>query len=100
MRLWPRKVRKANIPDSDRDIFERYGEFVIGSVLAGGLSPRAKDLLPLYGDAAKWDHARDWLTERSDIHENRERRLELLEWGVLVFVFVGVIVDALLFFHH
>ena len=39
----------ANIPDADRDVFERYGENVIGMVLAGGFAPAAGDLHALCG---------------------------------------------------
>jgi hypothetical protein len=58
---WPlRKVRQANIPDTDRDIFERYGETVISMQVSGSFT-------------ANPVHARAWLTERADYHERRER---------------------------
>ena len=50
MRLWWwRKIRPANIPQADRDPFGRFGEFVIGSVLAGGFTPSHADLQPNRG---------------------------------------------------
>jgi hypothetical protein len=63
---WWRKVRKANIPNAERDIFERFGEAVIGSTLASGLTPHAQELQYIYGDKLKEAHARDWLTERAN----------------------------------
>ena len=95
MRLWWwRKVRKRDIPQADRDLFERFGEFVIGSVLAGGFTPSHADLVPLYQrNAAQQNYARDWLTERSDAHEQREQRLETAEWAILIFVLLEVIAD-------
>ncbi len=94
---WWRKVRKANIPKDDRDIFERFGETVVGMILAGGYTPRAMELQAIYRDGIKQGYARDWLTERGDWRERREDRLETAEWAVLIFVIVGVAVDGLLF---
>jgi len=90
------RVRRAAIPESERDIFERYGEHVVGTVLAGGFTPAARELRPVYSDATVIDHARDWLTERSDLKERHETLLFWLEVGVLLFVILGVIVDACL----
>jgi len=94
MRL--RTVRKANISKEDRDLFERYGEAVIGSVLASGLHPRAPELMAIYAGVGKVEQARDWLTERADFHERREQRVEAVEWAVLIFVVVSVVVEILL----
>jgi|HubBroStandDraft_6_1064221.scaffolds.fasta_scaffold13708_2 hypothetical protein len=61
--MWPwplRRVRKANIPDTERDYFERYGENVIAMMVSSGFT----------GNVA---NARDWLTERADARERRER---------------------------
>jgi hypothetical protein len=98
MRLWWwRGIRPANIPQADRDIFERFGEFVIGSVLAGGFAPSHDDLVPYQKrNTAQQNYARDWLTERSDSHEQREQRVETVDWFILGFVIVGVILDVVL----
>jgi hypothetical protein len=40
-----------------------------------------------------------WLTERADLAERTEDRIETVEWAVLIFVAVGVIVDVLLVLH-
>jgi hypothetical protein len=85
-----RRIRKAKIPKEDRDLFERYGENVIGQVLASGLARGAGDLHRLYDQPAIKTHARDWLTERSDAHEQREQRLELLEWAIVVLIIVEI----------
>jgi hypothetical protein len=61
MCCWWRKVRRADIPKSSRDIFERFGEAVIGLVLAGGFTPSHRDLQKLYNDPGPMkDHAADW----------------------------------------
>jgi hypothetical protein len=90
------KVRKADIPTSERDLFERYGENVIGLVLGGGFNPAAPDLHPVYADHPTKIHARDWLTERGDLRERHESLTFWLEVGVLVFVILGVVIDALI----
>ncbi len=84
MRLW-RRVRKANIPSSDRDILERYGEAVIAQVLSSIGSP-AQELAPVATDQTRRGAARDWLTERGDLSERRSRidlLLELLIIGLI-----------------
>jgi hypothetical protein len=90
------KVREAEIPPTERDIFERYGVQVIGFVLAGGFTPAAKDLQSLYREDNIKTHARDWLTERADLQERHETLTFWLEVGVLFFVILGVIIDACL----
>jgi hypothetical protein len=79
---WPlRKVRKADIPDTERDLFERYGETVISMQVRGSFVEDA-------------EHARAWLTERADYQERRERITLLLEI-VVVLLILGEIVLAL-----
>jgi hypothetical protein len=93
---WWREIRKAGISKNDRDIFERYGEFVIGNVLAGGLQPPVGELQKLYRDMGpKHKDAADWLTERGDSKEQQEQRMETVEWAVLIFVLAGVVVEGL-----
>ena len=88
------RVRKADIPPAERDLFERYGERVISGILAGGFTPAATELHPLYQRDEVKAHARDWLTERDRLRECRENLVLWLEVGVLVFVIVGVAIDA------
>jgi hypothetical protein len=94
------RFRKANIPEADRDTFERFGELVIVSLLTSGLAPVAKELQAFYGVEEKQRNVKAWLTERGDSHERREQRLEFVEWAILVFVGVSVVVDFLLLWHQ
>jgi hypothetical protein len=87
---WWRKVRKANIPSELRSKFELYGEDMIASVLATRTEGNYGDLSSNLGEALAW------LTERRDIHERREDRLETVEWAILCWVMVGVIADIVL----
>lgn len=41
---WWRKVRKADIPKADRDTLKRFGEPVVGMIIAGGFSPPLPEL--------------------------------------------------------
>ena len=86
LKMWPwRKIRPADIPQGDRDLFERYGETVVGLVLAGGLNPAAVDLRGLYSSDQLKQSAGDWLQERGDARENHENRLEFVEWASFFF---------------
>jgi hypothetical protein len=98
---WP-KVRIANIPKASRDLFERFGETVIGLVLAGGYTPRHPDLVQIYQnqDGTLLAQASDWLTERGDLRELRDQRLETVEWGLLILTFVGIMVAVALAWFH
>jgi hypothetical protein len=95
MRLWWwRDVRKANIPKKWRDIFERFGEIVIGNILSGGLNPRSTELQKIYtNEEGSLKHAADWLTECGDKREQRDQRSETVEWAILIFVVFGVVID-------
>jgi hypothetical protein len=66
-------LRLADIDDKVRDTCERYGEQVIGTMLAGGFTPSTPDLRTVYRTKESRLHARDWLTERSDIKDWREK---------------------------
>ncbi len=93
-----RKVRKADIPKHERDVFERFGEAAIRLTLAGcagGSTP--KELMDINAPQ-RIAHAVDWLTERADYLERRENRLETVEWAILVFVVAGVFADFALAF--
>ena len=91
--MWPwkwRKVRTAQISKEDRDLFERYGEAVIGSVLANLTTPTAPELRSINAGSGKVKEARDWLTECRDAHEQREQRLEFVEWAILLFILLEI----------
>jgi hypothetical protein len=94
---WWTKVRKANIPEDTRNLFERYGEAVIAHALATSYAGSdASSLSGLVfqrsGDAVKW------LTERRDKAAQREDRLETVEWAILIAVVVSVGVDIALLY--
>jgi len=96
-----RNVRKAeNIPQEHRDLFERCGETVVQLTVTSGHTPASTDLQRIYNNV---DHARSsaevWLTEMGDRRANKERRLEFVEWAILIFVIVGVFADFSLAFH-
>src|SRR5487761_581251 len=101
--VWPwnwRKVRKAQISKQDRDLFERYGEAVIGSILVGE-TPLVKELqtiLPHYDTVVgpvqdKFAEARNWLTECRDSQHRREQRLETVEIGVVALITLEIILS-------
>jgi len=90
---WWREVRKATIPQEERDILERYGDQVIALMITSGHNPRSVALQEIYNNPAKLKNAEDWLTERSDRNERHEDRVETVEWAILVFVILGVIAD-------
>ena len=93
---WWRKVRRAPISDDLRAQFERYGETVVAHALAA--APIGADGGPLHGLLDRQRSAAlDWLTERRDVHERRQDRLETLEIAILVFLVLGVIFDPIFF---
>src|SRR5262249_35607881 len=97
MRLWWwRKIRRADIPKASRDLFERFGEDVIAMTLASGFTPAAPDLHPVYSDPSLIEQATQWLTERGDLRIRREQRLEAVEWAILLFAVMTVVVELLL----
>jgi hypothetical protein len=96
MSMWRwRKIRPANISKDHRDLFESYGEAVVGLVLASGYSPRNEDLQRIYQDPAVYRSATHWLTERGDAHERREDRLETIEVAILLFLILSVLLELI-----
>lgn len=94
-----RAIRRAKIPDDLRREFERYGQDLIAQGLA---QPQAASYTgPFFGLISKHGtEAVEWLTERRDIHERREDRLEVLEWAILLFVVLGVLTDGVILLLH
>jgi hypothetical protein len=90
---WWRKIRRATIPQEDRDLFESLGETVIALMLTSGYGPSLDELRSVYYNKETLAKAVPWLTERSDLRERREDRVETVEWAVLVFVVLGVVAD-------
>jgi hypothetical protein len=84
MRWW-RKVRRANISQELRDTLERYGPELLIQWIAGGVNY----------DVITQNHNEilSWLTERRDIAERHDQRVETLEWAILIFVGIEVLHD-------
>jgi hypothetical protein len=87
------RIRRADIPENERDIFDRYGEAVISTIVAGGFIPDAQDLRNLFSGPVvpsqeTNEHARDWLTERGDLNERRVIRDFVLE--IIIIALIGI----------
>lgn len=95
--VWPwnwRKVRKAEISNADRDLFERYGEAVIVNILAGA-GPKTDELVRAFLKDEDKIRARDWLTEYRDSQHRREQRLETIEIGVVVLITAEIVLSII-----
>ena len=79
-------IRKAKISPDKRITFERFGVSVIGAVLAGGFSPAAPQLLPVYNDPTTKEHAADWMVEQYDRAERWETWSLTMEAAITIFV--------------
>ena len=91
-RPW-RKVRYADIPAELRDRFELFGEDVLAhAVGAGEHSSKGAELDGLLQQKRR--EILDWLRERRDIEERDARRMAAVEWAILIFVVLGVILDV------
>jgi len=93
---WWRKVRKANIPEELRVTFEQFGETVIATFLAMGITAKYTYTGPLGVLNETWQEALAWLAERRDIQERREDRRETVEWAILIWVVMGLIAEIIL----
>jgi len=90
---WWRKVRRANkIPQDVRDELERYGELAVATALARAFDVQSGPMFDLA--RTHRDHALAWLTERRDIAERKEQRMETVECAILIIF--GVVIDILL----
>jgi len=89
---WWRKVRWANIPDDMRAKLEQFGETVIAMSLSTGI---VRDTGQLGFLQHSWPDALAWLQERRDIHERKQQRQETVEIAILIFVFLGVIIELI-----
>jgi hypothetical protein len=92
-----RKIGKADISKGHRQLFEQCGVATIQLTLASGHTPASALLRGIYINAENLgSDAEAWLIEQADKHANKEWRIEVAEWAVLIFVILGVIVDVLL----
>src|SRR5262249_44276348 len=95
---WWHKVGRANIPPDIRSRFELYGETLMGLAIASGDAIRIGQEVANLGQNHR-NQIVEWLRERRDIQARHEDRLETVEWAILIFVIVGVIVDLWMLFH-
>jgi hypothetical protein len=96
-------VRKAkSIPDADREMFERFGAAIIGTVLYGGFSGPQTTVAQkaLYGNTDTRKHAEAWLTEQYDRAERKETWSITMEAAITLFVAVELVLSILNFVPH
>jgi hypothetical protein len=88
------KIRTANLPQELRERFEFYGETLL--TLASTTEPNTNILgVELAGlSRMKRDEMLAWLRERRDMETRHSDRAETVEWAILIFVVVGVIVES------
>src|SRR5215471_1173502 len=92
MSMWRwRKIRRANIPQTLRDEFERLGEQILVGALVVPMDVAASALHDIRANHRV--EAEAWLQEQRDAQERRHDRLEAVEVAILVAVVIGVIVD-------
>jgi hypothetical protein len=72
----------------------------VAQLLAGYMSAYRTTTVNFNEISVNAESIRAWLTERADINERREQRMEAAEWAVLIFVAVGVVADILLVIHR
>ena len=93
MSMWRwQTIRPANLPQELRDRFELYGETLMSIAIESGDATRIGAELARLGQANR-DQIVAWLRERRDMEARHSDRLELVEWGLLVFVVLGVALD-------
>src|SRR5215470_11202696 len=91
---WWRKVRWANIDQKLRAQFELLGDDVLAHAIAVGAYTMAQGELLVRLLNAHRTEIIDWLRERRDIAERHADRLETVEWAILIFVVLGVVVES------
>jgi hypothetical protein len=87
------EVRRANLDDDLRDLFEQYGEQVVAMALALGSNQgtglRTHPVAPTHAMNvvhANQDAAAKWLMERRDLAERRETTAMITNVALLVFI--------------
>jgi hypothetical protein len=92
--MWRWRKRRANISQNVREQLELYGEDVLAHAIgAGALSDKGPELNKLLL-IEKRKEILEWLRERRDGAEMHEHRVEIVEWAILIFVVLGVIVEG------
>jgi hypothetical protein len=91
------RVRRADIHLETRGHFERYGKEVIALALGlGSMSPGGGGTHALQTVFGRQLEASLWLQEKRDEEEWDKTRNELVEWAVLIFVVLGVVVESIM----
>jgi hypothetical protein len=97
------RIRKASIPEREREMFERFGPAVVAAVLYDGGSGRRTLTEPqqtvLHGDLLSREHAAEWLTEQYHRAERRETWSITMEAAITVLVAAELVFSTLNFFH-
>ncbi len=90
------RIRKANIPEENRALYERFGATVISLALTSGIpqSGVAPQLDPLYNLEGR-KKAAEWLTEQYDRAERKETWSMTMEMAITVFVGVELLLSVL-----
>jgi hypothetical protein len=94
--LWPwqwRKVRHvADLPAHVRDDMELMGETLLSFAQ---IIPMESANHPLYKYRIEPLRSQTigWLREQRDIHERKEQRVEFVEWLIVIFVFVEMVIS-------
>jgi hypothetical protein len=91
---WWHKIRRADIPVDVRDAFEQTGAFAMSAELWANYPPAKTILRDNYTDAKIKEYGHAWMRERNDRDERHADRVETLEWAILVFVILGVVVES------
>jgi hypothetical protein len=91
MKLFGVRFVNANVSQSVIDTCDRYGEQVIGTMLAGGFNPSTSDLQAVYVSEISRQDSRDWLTECNSVREYRERWIPLRDFilEIVVILLIG-----------
>jgi hypothetical protein len=82
-----------------RERFELHGEQLMAVAIESGDANRIGIELAALGQQNRGDVV-FWLRERRDIAARHEDRSETVEWAILIFVVIGVIVDLLILAHE
>jgi hypothetical protein len=90
---WWHKVRPANIPQELRARFELFGETLMALAIESGDANRIGVELAALGQQKRQEIV-EWLRECRDIEAQHQDRLETVEWAILIFVVLGVIVES------
>jgi hypothetical protein len=90
---WWQKIRRADIAPELRERFEFYGERLVTLAIESGGSDRIGSELADLGRHKRTEIVA-WLQERRDLTAQQEDRQETVEWALLVFVVVSVVLEV------